>query len=107
MAGTVDKTLTHGAYAYKRETRVSGRWLEIGNARFEIDATRLPENLKHFIPHLPELLRALRGTVLLDRTPLGGFTGRVELSALGVQLPLPRPEPQRPANSGDEDNEND
>ena len=104
MAGTSEnKELTHGAYAYKRETRVSGRWLEIGNSRFEIDPASLPENLKHLIPYLPQLLRLVRGTVLLDRTPLGGFSGRVILSPLGVQLPLPDPEPQRPASSGDED----
>jgi hypothetical protein len=104
MAGTTqDKTLTHGAYAYKRETRVSGRWLEIGNARFEIDASSLPENLKYLSPHLPQLFRVLRGTVLLDRTPLGGFSGKVILTPLGVLPPLPDPEPQRPASSGDDE----
>jgi hypothetical protein len=102
MAGTTDtKALSHGAYAYKRETRVSGRWLEIGNARFEIDAASVPENLKHLAPHLPALLRALRATVLLDRTPLGGFTGKVILFPLGMQPPQPDPEPQRPDSSDD------
>ena len=105
MAGTPDnKSLSHGAYAYKRESRVSGRWLEIGNARFEVDPSSLPENLKHLVPYLPQLVPHLRGTVLLDRTPLGGFNGRVILSPLGTQPPQPDPEPQRPAGAGsDED----
>jgi hypothetical protein len=63
------KELSHNAYALKRETRVSDRWLDAGNARFKFDIARLPDNLKHLIPHLPELLKALQGYVFLDRTP--------------------------------------
>ena len=92
------KALTHNAYALKRETRVSGRWLDIGGARFKFDVARLPDHLKHLIPHLPELLKALQGYVFLDRTPIGGFNGEVYLAPAGVKPEDPKP--QRPAQAG-------
>jgi len=74
---------THTAYAFKREGRKFGRWLEIGTARAEGTG----------------LIR-----VLLDRLPIGGFTGGVLLSPVGNVPPLPEPEPQRPGETDpDED----
>jgi hypothetical protein len=90
-----DKTRTHNAFALKRETRVSGRWLDIGNARLELDLSRLPE---HLVPYVPQLLQAVRvrGNVFLDRTPIGGFNGQVFLSPIGEKPTDPMPQPQRP-----------
>jgi hypothetical protein len=34
--------------------------------------------------------------VLLDRTPIGGFNGYVYLLPIGIEPPLPEPEPHRP-----------
>jgi hypothetical protein len=66
---------THTAYAFKREGKKFGRWLEIGTARAESAG----------------LIR-----VFFDRLPIGGFTGGVLLSPIGKEPALPEPEPQRP-----------
>ena len=71
---TTEKEPTHIAYALKRETRVSGRWLEIGMARLEPNGKG--------------------GEVFLDRLPVGGFSGRVLLSPVG-EKPA-EPESHRP-----------
>jgi hypothetical protein len=72
------KPLTHAAYALKRESRTAFRWLEIGMARIENDGTG-----SHH--------------VYVDRLPVGGFTGRIHLSPIGVKPKDPEPKPQRPA----------
>lgn len=81
-----EKPPTHTAYALrrenpaeplKRERRVKGYWIEIGHACIESD-----EDLHH---------------LFLDRLPLGGFTGHVYLSPVGVKPPEPEPEPERPS----------
>jgi hypothetical protein len=77
MADNV-KAPTHTAFAFRREGKKFGRWLEVGTGRVDKDG------LVH---------------VFLDRTPIGGFTGYVRLSPIGVAPPLP--EPQRPG--ADED----
>jgi hypothetical protein len=59
MVDTTSKAPTHTAFAFKREGRKFGRWLEIGTARAEGAG----------------LIR-----VFLDRLPIGGFTGGVLLS---------------------------
>jgi hypothetical protein len=71
------RTPTHKAYAFKREGRKFGRWLEIGTARAE-----------------GPVITPIR--VHLDRLPKGGFTGGVLLSPIGQEPPLPEPTPQRP-----------
>lgn len=73
MSETNSRVPTHAAYAFKREGRKFGRWLEIGTARAEEGG----------------LIR-----VFLDRLPIGGFTGAVLLSPVGQVLP--EPVPQRP-----------
>jgi hypothetical protein len=68
---------THTAFTLKREGRKFGRWLEIGNARLENDGSV---------------------RISLDRLPVGGFTGIVQLTPIGMEPPAPpQPEPQRPA----------
>ena len=80
------KPLTHTAYAMKRESRIAFRWLDIGTARIEEDG---------------------RGNhqVYIDRLPVGGFNGRIYLSPIGVKPPEPTPEPQRPEQPVDADDE--
>lgn len=73
---------THTAFAFKREGRKFGRWLEIGVARSEDDGT-------------------IR--VFLDRLPIGGFTGGVLLSPIGTTPALPEPPPRRPGDVEDDD----
>jgi hypothetical protein len=68
------KAPTHAAFAFRREGKKFGRWLEVGTGRIDKE-----NNLVH---------------VFLDRTPIGGFTGYVRLSPIGIEPPLP--EPQRP-----------
>lgn len=77
-----DKQHTHIAFALKRETRVSGRWLEIGTARLEPNGAG--------------------GEVFLDRLPVGGFSGRIFLSPVGVKPQDPEA-PSRPVGPSDED----
>lgn len=76
------KTPTHTAFALKREGKRLGRWLEIGTARADKDG----------VMH-----------VFLDRMPIGGFNGYAYLSPIGIQPPLPEPEPPRPASGEDEE----
>ena len=76
------KAPTHTAFALKREGKKHGRWLEIGTARQDDTG----------IIH-----------VFLDRTPIGGFNGYAYLAPVGAQPPLP--EPQRPAQSSDDQDE--
>jgi len=68
---------THTAYVLKRETRTSGRWLEIGTANIQGDAA----NGGHHIH--------------LDRLPLGGFGGHILLVPTGAKPPDPSSEPER------------
>ena len=86
MADTVNnaRAPTHTAFAFKREGRKSGRWLEVGTARAETAG----------------IVR-----VFLDRLPIGGFTGGVLLSPIGGDPPLP--EPQRPSSPSADDEETD
>jgi hypothetical protein len=76
------KAPTHTAFAFKREGRKFGRWLEIGVGRAEADG----------------LIR-----VFLDRLPIGGFTGGVMLSPIGTVPPLPEPPPRRPGQVDEDD----
>ena len=73
-------TPTHAAYALRRESRLKSRWIEIGHARIENSGT----NIHH---------------VLLDRLPIGGFTGKIYLSPIGEKPPDPEPQPERPADN--------
>jgi hypothetical protein len=77
-----NKAPTHTAFAFKREGRKFGRWLEIGVARAEEDG----------------VIR-----VFLDRLPIGGFTGGVLLSPIGTVPPLPEPTPRRPGEVAEDD----
>lgn len=72
----LEKTPTHAAYALRKESRQQSRYIEIGHARIENDG-----NIHH---------------IFLDRLPIGGFTGHVFLSPLGVRLPDPEQQPERP-----------
>ena len=73
---------THTAFAFKREGRKFGRWLEIGVARTEEDG---------------------RIKVFLDRLPIGGFTGGVLLSPIGTVPAVPEPPPRRPGQLDEDD----
>ncbi len=75
---------THTAFAFKREGRKFGRWLEIGAARAENDGTG-------------------QIRVFLDRLPIGGFTGGVLLSPIGTVPALPEPPPRRPGEADEDD----
>lgn len=70
---------THAAFALRKESRQRSRYIEIGHARIEDDGA---------IHH-----------VFLDRLPVGGFTGHVFLSPIGIALPEPVPQPGRPGES--------
>ena len=85
-----EKPSTHTAYALrrenpaeplKRERRSKGYWIEIGHASIESAG-----DVHH---------------VVLDRLPIGGFTGHVYLSPVGIKPPDPETEPARP--SGEDD----
>jgi hypothetical protein len=76
------KAATHTAFAFKREGRKFGRWLEIGVARAEDSG----------------LIR-----LFLDRLPIGGFTGGVLLAPIGTEPPLPEPPPRRPGQVDEDD----
>jgi hypothetical protein len=71
-----DKPPTHAAHALRKESRTRSRYIEIGHARIEKDG-----DVHH---------------IFLDRLPIGGFTGHVFLSPIGVKLPDPEPQPERP-----------
>jgi hypothetical protein len=77
-----NRAATHTAFAFKREGRKFGRWLEIGNARAEEDG---------------------QIRVFLDRLPIGGFTGGVLLSPIGTTPALPEPPPRRPGEMDEDD----
>jgi hypothetical protein len=64
------KPPTHGAFTLRRDSRTSGRWLEIGQARIEHDGM----NCHH---------------IYLDRLPIGGFTGHIFLQPIGQKPPDP------------------
>jgi len=68
---------THGAFALRRESRHRSRWIEIGHASVDPSAGTVHH-------------------VFLDRLPLGGFTGHIHLSPIGVKPPEPEAHPQRP-----------
>jgi hypothetical protein len=85
MADNDNKTLTHTAWAYRRISRKHGKLLECGRGRIDGNG----------IAH-----------VHLDRTPLNGFTGYVQLVPAGAEPWLPVAKPQRPGESdadGDEE----
>lgn len=71
------KPITHTAYARKRETRTAFRWLEVGMATVVCDG-----NGGH--------------DIYVDRLPVGGFTGHIHLSPVGVRPPETEMQPQRP-----------
>lgn len=71
-----EKPPTHAAYALRRESRLRSRYIEIGHARIEKDG-----DVHH---------------IFLDRLPIGGFTGHVFLSPIGVKPLDPEPQPERP-----------
>jgi hypothetical protein len=77
------KPHTHTAYAFKRLSRKQGKLLECGTGRIDHD-----RNIVH---------------VFMDRQPWGGGTGYFVLSPHGVKPPPPQEQPQRPGESGDED----
>jgi hypothetical protein len=58
---------THTAYVLKRETRTSGRWLEIGVANIDSDG----KNGVH--------------RIYIYRLPVGGFGGNVLLQPIGTK----------------------
>ena len=76
------KAPTHTAFAFRREGKKHGRWLEVGTARLE------KEGASH---------------VFVDRLPVGGFTGYLCLSPIGTAPPPPAP--QRPGQSDGDDEE--
>lgn len=71
VAMTENKNPTHTAYALRRQGR-SARWLEIGRASMHSDGDGFD--------------------VLLDRMPVGGFTGHILVRADNAKQPeLPMP----------------
>jgi hypothetical protein len=74
----VDKPPTHSAYALRRESRLRSRWIEIGRAHIEAEFN----GVHH---------------VFLYSLPIGGFTGHVYLSPIGVKPPDPEAQPERPS----------
>ena len=79
------KTHTHTAgTVYQRTGRKHGRLLEVGSGR--IDADR---NVVH---------------IVMNRQPIGGYTGYVVLSPHGVKPPPQHVAPERP-DTGDEEAE--
>ena len=71
VAMTEHKKPTHTAYALRRQGR-SARWLEIGRASMHSDGDGFD--------------------VLLDRMPVGGFTGHILVRADNAKQPeLPMP----------------
>ena len=75
-----NNTHTHIAHAYRREGKKRVRGLEVGTG---------------WIDHERDIAH-----VIMDRTPLGSFTGYVTLTPIGTEPPMP--EPQRPG-EGDEE----
>lgn len=79
----IPTTHTHTAFSYRRTGKKHGRMLECGSGR--IDAER---NVAH---------------VVLDRTPLNGFTGYIVLLPHGTKPEPPQQQPQRPGDIEDDD----
>jgi hypothetical protein len=53
-------------------------------------------------PSLPDTEGfALIGLDRLDRLPIGGFTGHIDLSPVGVKPPDPDPQSERPDDGGE------
>lgn len=78
MAGNHhNRAPTHTAYAYRREGRKSGRWLEIGVARAEAGENGIVR-------------------VFLDRLPIGGFSGGVMLTPCRPRRRSGRPRRLKP-----------
>lgn len=76
---------THTAYVLKRETRTTGRWLEIGFAYIQTEA-----GMGHHI--------------YLDRLPIGGFGGHILLQPVGLKPPDPTPaSPSSPSSADGDD----
>jgi hypothetical protein len=66
---TVPKNHTHVAYAYQRTGKKHGRMLEVGSGRIDTD-----RNVAH---------------VVMNRQPIGGYTGYVVLMPFGMK-PAPQ-----------------
>jgi hypothetical protein len=79
--------LTHTAFAFKREGRRfnSGRWIEVGVGRLD------PERNAAF--------------VYLDRLPIGGFSGALQLVPLGETPHPPEPKPARPGQTTEDEDD--
>lgn len=75
-----NNTRTHTAHGYKREGKKRVRAVEIGEGWID-----KANDIAH---------------VILDRLPLGSFTGYVTLTPKGIEPPMP--EPQRPGEGDDE-----
>lgn len=75
---TIPKNHTHTAWAYQRTGRKHGRLLEVGSGR--IDAVR---NVAHLV---------------MNRQPIGGYTGYVQLLPIGVK---PAPQAEQPEQMDD------
>jgi hypothetical protein len=75
------QTPTHTAYALRRESRHRSRYIEIGHARIE----SVPNRVHH---------------IFLDRLPIGGFMGHIFLSPVGVKMPDPESQAERPDDDG-------
>jgi hypothetical protein len=73
---TEHKKATHTAYALRRQGRTA-RWLEIGIASMHSDGQGFD--------------------VLLDRMPIGGFTGHILIRANGTNPPQPPMPPEPPS----------
>jgi len=77
---------THTAYAYQRLGKKSGTLLEVGTGRIDHD-----RNVVH---------------VFMNRQPIGGYTGYVVLSPVGMKPPPAQLQPQHPDDhDGDEEAE--
>ena len=75
---TIPKNHTHTAFAYQRIGRKHGRMLEVGSGRIDHD-----RNVAH---------------VMMNRQPLGGYTGYVLLLPFGTK---PAPQATEPEQSDD------
>ncbi|MGE4048221.1 MAG: hypothetical protein AB7F35_25410 [Acetobacteraceae bacterium] len=81
--GQDGKTKTHIAWGFRREGKKHGRLLEIGTGWID------HENNK--------------AGMVLDRLPLGAFTGFVTLLPIGEKPPQPEQRPQRPGQTAEDD----
>jgi hypothetical protein len=74
------KAPTHTAYSRQRISKTRFVWLEIGKGRMDGDGV-------------------FHG--LLNRMPIGGFSGHVHFAPIGA--PPPEEEPQRPDEAGEDE----